>query len=298
MREIAEKEEIQKSGSVEVLRARMIKEKILSDIDFSWEGIQAIPHKKLGEILKIFGIKSSGSHKERRRRIWLHLNYDSRRMTLERLVEMDKDTLHELCRRLEMPMSGTRTILMGRVAGVLTNQSKGWGRIKRSLHRNGIQVISSDLEIKETVGKNNESLVIEKFDEDISIAYLEDAKELMIMDIDKENSIVQGNLLSIQARVTELERMVGTILREYGGTWGFLEKDLLIRLVERRGWPITENKVRDRLLLVATDIAENKGGSIDKLETNQKVLRYEIGPLINRIRMKMKNSEDLFKKKK
>ena len=127
---------------------------------------------------------------------------------------MDKDTLHVLCSRVEMPMSGTRTILMLRVAGVLTNQSKGWGRIKRSLHRNGIQVISSDLEIKETIGKNNESLVIEKFDEDISTAYLEDEKELMIMDIDKENSIVQGNLLSIQARVTELERMVGTILRE------------------------------------------------------------------------------------
>ena len=298
LREIAEKEGIQKSGSVEVLRARIIKEKILSEIDFSWEGIQAIPHKKLGEILKIFGIKSSGSHKERRRRIWLHLNYDSRRMTLERLVEMDKDTLHELCRRLEMPMSGTRTILMGRVAGVLTNQSKGWGRIKRSLHRNGIQEINIDFETHDKIDEKKESMTIEKFDEDISTAYLEDAKELMIMDIDRENSIVQGNLLSIQARVAELERMVGTILREYGGKWGVLEKDLLIRLIERRGWPIDENKVRERLLFVATDIAENKGGSIDKLESDKKVLRYEIKPVINRIRMKMKDSEDFLKKEK
>ena len=141
LRKIAESEGIQKSGSVEVLRARIIKQRILSEIDLSWEGIQGTAHVELGEILKIFGIKSSGSHKERRRRLWLHLNFDSRRMTIERLVEMDKETLYELCRKLEMPVSGTRTVLMGRVAGVLTNQSKGWGRIKRSLHRNGVQII-------------------------------------------------------------------------------------------------------------------------------------------------------------
>ena len=87
-------------------------------------------------------------------------------------------------------------------------------------------------------------------------------------------------------------------MREYGGKWGVLEKDLLIRLIERRGWPIDENKVRERLLLVATDIAENKGGSIDKLESDKKVLRYEIKPVINRIRMKMKDSEDFLKKEK
>ena len=115
LRKIAESEGIQKSGSVEVLRARMIKQKVLSEIDLSWEGIQGTSHGELGEILKIFGIKSSGSHKERRRRLWLHLNFDSRRMTIERLVDMDKDTLYELCRRLEMPLTGTRTILMGRV---------------------------------------------------------------------------------------------------------------------------------------------------------------------------------------
>ena len=69
-------------------------------------------------------------------------------------------------------------------------------------------------------------------------------------------------------------------------------------MIERRGWPIDENKVRERLLLVATDIAENKGGSIDKLESDKKVLRYEIKPVINRIRMKMKDSEDFLKKEK
>ena len=295
LREIAEREEIQKSGSVEVLRARIIKQKILSGIDLSWEGIQGTPHKELGEILRIFGIKSSGSHKERRRRLWLHLNFDSRRMTIERLAEMDKDTLYELCRRLEMPLSGTRTILMGRVAGVLTNQSKGWGRIKRSLHRNGIEIIDLGVEKEELVEDIVENVNSEVFQEEIPKAYLEDARELMIIDIDKESSVIQGNLLAIQARIPELERMVSTILREYRGEWSSLEKNLLIRLVERRGWPIMEDKVKERLLMVATDIAENKGGIIKKISDEKKILQYEVKPLIDRIRLKMKQSDEVLK---
>ncbi len=294
LRKIAESEGIQKSGSVEVLRARMIKQKVLSEIDLSWEGIQGTSHGELGEILKIFGIKSSGSHKERRRRLWLHLNFDSRRMTIERLVDMDKDTLYELCRRLEMPLTGTRTILMGRVGGVLTNQSKGWGRIKRSLHRNGVQMIDLNEELDDTEG-GDEIFEFEENKEDFSKAYLEDARETMIIDIDKENSIIQGHLLAIQARIPELERIVSTILKEYGGEWSNSEKELLIRLVKRRGWPIEENKVKERLLMVATDMAENKGGSINMTRDSKKELKYEVKPIIERIKIKMKESEKFIK---
>tara|TARA_B100001113_G_scaffold89742_2_gene71805 strand:- start:26596 stop:27525 length:930 start_codon:yes stop_codon:yes gene_type:complete len=294
LRKIAESEGIQKSGSVEVLRARLIRQKILSNIDLSWEGIQGTAHSELGEILKIFGIKSSGSHKERRRRLWLHLTFDSRRMTIERLVEMDKDTLYELCRKLEMPVSGTRTILMGRVAGVLTNQSKGWGRIKRSLHRNGVQIIDLNLEIDDIEGEDEIS-EFEEIKKDFSKAYLEDAREMMIIDIDKENLIIQGHLLAIQARIPELERIVSTILKEYGGEWSNLEKNLLMRLVKRRGWPIEESKVKERLLMVATDMAENKGGSINIIGDSKKELKYEVKPIIDRIKIKMKESEKFIK---
>jgi hypothetical protein len=297
LKEVAEREGFQKSGSVEVLRARLIKQKILSEIDLSWEGIQGTDHRELGEILKIFGIKSSGSHKERRRRLWLHLNFDSRRMTIERLAEMDKETLYELCLRLEMPLTGTRTILMGRVAGVLTNQSKGWGRIKRSLHRNGIQIIDLNIEEKRDIEDHAGNNEFERIDQDLSKAYLEDATEMMIIDIDKETSIVQGNLLAIQARVPELERIVSTILKEYGGEWTNLEKDLLIRLVNRRGWPIMEQNVKERLLMVATDIAENKGGLINISRKNKKPPHYDVKTVIERIKMKMQESEKFFKDK-
>ena len=139
LRQRAEDSGTSKSGSVEVLRARLISNLVLAEVDFSWEGIQSMPHKEIGEVLKVFGIKSSGSHKERRQRLWLHLSYDSRRMTIENLAEMNRDDLHEMCKKLELDLTGNRTVLMGRVAGVLTSQINGWGRIKRSLRRNGLQ---------------------------------------------------------------------------------------------------------------------------------------------------------------
>ena len=61
----------------------------MSEHDLSWEGIQAMSHQELGDTLKIFGIESSGSTK--RQRLWLHLNHDSRRLTVENLAEMERD---------------------------------------------------------------------------------------------------------------------------------------------------------------------------------------------------------------
>ena len=268
LRSRAEESGVSKSGSVEVLRARLISNLVLSDIDLSWEGIQSMSHKEMGEVLKVFGIKSSGSHKERRQRLWLHLNYDSRRMTIENLAEMNRDDLHEMCKSLELELTGNRTVLMGRVAGVLTSQMKGWGRIKRSLKRNGIQTSSStNIEQEEKDADHNPiEIPQEDFQAIPSQALLEDAADSIIIGIDNQSNHIQGDLLTIHARVGDLERMVGTILRSHGGSWGEAEKDLLLRLADRRGWPIGEQFVRHRVLMVATNIAEVKGASMASAE--------------------------------
>ena len=284
----AEESGISKSGSVEVLRARLISKLVLSDMDLSWEGIQSMSHKEMGEVLKVFGIKSSGSHKERRQRLWLHLNYDSRRMTIENLAEMNRDDLHEMCKSLELELTGNRTVLMGRVAGVLTSQMRGWGRIKRSLRRNGIRTSSQTKIEKEE--KDAESASIEVPSEDFqaipSQALLEDAGDSILIGIDNQSSHVQGDLLTIHARVGDLERMVGTILRSHGGSWGEAEKDLLLRLVDRRGWPIDEQFVRHRILMVATNIAEIKGASMESDE-NRILAMEDVESAIERIRSKL-----------
>ncbi len=288
LRSRAEESGVSKSGSVEVLRARLISNLVLSDMDLSWEGVQSMSHKEMGEVLKVFGIKSSGSHKERRQRLWLHLNYDSRRMTIENLAEMNRDDLHEMCKSLELELTGNRTVLMGRVAGVLTSQMRGWGRIKRSLKRNGIQN-SPPMKIEQEE-KDTDSVPIEVSTEDFqaipSQALLEDAADSILIGIDNQSNHVQGDLLTIHARVGDLERMVGTILRSHGGSWGEAEKDLLLRLADRRGWPIEDQFVRHRVLMVATNIAEVKGASMASKENTIRAME-DAESTIERVRSKL-----------
>ena len=288
LRSRAEESGVSKSGSVEVLRARLISNLVLSDMDLSWEGVQSMSHKEMGEVLKVFGIKSSGSHKERRQRLWLHLNYDSRRMTIENLAEMNRDDLHEMCKSLELELTGNRTVLMGRVAGVLTSQMRGWGRIKRSLKRNGIQN-SPSMKIEQEE-KDTDSVPIEVYTEDFqaipSQALLEDAADSILIGIDNQSNHVQGDLLTIHARVGDLERMVGTILRSHGGSWGEAEKDLLLRLADRRGWPIDDQFVRHRVLMVATNIAEVKGASMASKENTIRAME-DAESTIERVRSKL-----------
>jgi len=301
LRNRAEEAGLSKSGSVEVVRARLIQHHILGDDDLSWEGIQSMTHKEIGEVLKVFGIKSSGSHKERRQRLWLHLNFDSRRLTVERLAEMDRGTLQELCQKLEARVTGSRTVLMARVGGVLTNQANGWGRIKRSLWRSGIPDVSEgvaevefedvveevEAEFEESSAEPEEEV---DFQRTAAEAVLEDASDALVFDLDKAESSVQGALLTIQARVEDLERMVGTILRGHGGHWGEEEQILLIKLAERRGWPLDEDEVRLRVRRVATNIAEIKGGSLGEGESRS---RINSDATLERVREKMRHAETL-----
>jgi len=301
LRNRAEEAGLSKSGSVEVVRARLIQHHILGEDDLSWEGIQSMTHKEIGEVLKVFGIKSSGSHKERRQRLWLHLNFDSRRLTVERLAEMDRGTLQELCQKLEARVTGSRTVLMARVGGVLTNQANGWGRIKRSLWRSGIPDVSEGVaevefeDVVEEVEAEFEESPAEPegevdFQRTAAEAVLEDASDALVFDLDKAESSVQGALLTIQARVGDLERMVGTILRGHGGHWGEEEQILLIKLAERRGWPLDEDEVRSRVRRVATNIAEIKGGSLGEGESRG---RINSDATLERVREKMRHAETL-----
>ena len=135
LKDTASEAGIPRTGSVERLRIRLIQSIIIPEEDLSWDGIQDISNQQLTDLLKIFGIKSSGSQKDKRQRIWLHIYHDPKKLTIDSLAEMNRDDLHELCARLEMPRSGNKTQLVGRVAGVLSNQEGAWGRIKRSVKR-------------------------------------------------------------------------------------------------------------------------------------------------------------------
>tara|TARA_B100001175_G_scaffold314967_1_gene325451 strand:+ start:12064 stop:13074 length:1011 start_codon:yes stop_codon:yes gene_type:complete len=298
LRELAESKKISKSGSVEVLRARLIQSLALQDLDLSWDGIQSMSHNELGEVLKIFGIKSSGSQRERRQRLWLHLNFDSRRMTIEKLAGMDRDDLHELCIRLEAPLTGNRTVLMGRVAGVLTNQLNGWGRIKRSLRRNGIKVPLDSMKIEtDEIEDGSLNLVGTDFHSDSPIAVIEDAYDSLVLGIDTLDQVTQEDLRVISASVGDLDRVIGTILRGSGGIWGENQKELLLRLAKRRGWPVSEEIVKSRFMRISTDIAEIRGariGNFAKLTGNSYLREKVVSETsMKRIRDKMNQASFL-----
>ena len=135
LKEIASVSELPKNGPVEIVRARLIKNLVLTDSDLSKENIKAIKNKHLGEILGVFGLKKSGSIRERRQRLYLHLYEDPKLLTAENLDSMNKQDIHALCKILELPLTGDKQTLLVRVAGVLASQQGSWGKVKKSLKR-------------------------------------------------------------------------------------------------------------------------------------------------------------------
>ncbi len=138
LKEIAANHSISRTGSVERLRVRLIEQLILDEEELAWDGIQDMSNRHLTDVLKVFGIKSSGSHKDKRQRLWLHVHQDPKTLSIDTLPDMNRDDLHELCARLEMPRSGNKTQLVARVGGVLSSQEGAWGRIKRSVKRGAV----------------------------------------------------------------------------------------------------------------------------------------------------------------
>ena len=137
LKEIASAYGLAKNGSVEYLRAQLIRDLILSEWDLTLDGLKNILNSDLGNLLGVFGIKKTGSLRTRRQRLYLHLNHDPKQLKEENLDKMTKADLHALCKALELPRSGNRQTLLIRVAGVLSAQHKNWGTIKRSLKRGG-----------------------------------------------------------------------------------------------------------------------------------------------------------------
>ncbi len=137
LRSIAAAYDVQRSGGVDLLRARLIRELVLDEWDLSEDGIAQLKNNEMGGILGAFGIKKTGSIRARRQRLYLHLNHDAKALTVDSLNERTKEELHALAKALELPVSGTKQTLQARIAGVLEMQRGAWGPIKRSLRRDG-----------------------------------------------------------------------------------------------------------------------------------------------------------------
>ena len=273
-----------------MLRASLIRHHVLSDLDLSWEGIQSFSNRELGDLLRIFGVKASGSHKERRQRIWLHVTQDANRLTVESLATMERQKLVDLCRNLEIPSNGPRTVLMGHVAGVLASQRRAWGHIKRSLRRNGL-LGSPKLETTKVRTSEGDSKVGVRVPD---VASLEDVSDLLLHALENGEPEDSRVLQTLSSDPGKFGRMVGTVGLVRGPIWGQSSTDLLISIMSVRGLKIISERARRDIHLAASRIAECWVGDSDGMLEGVDVesLRYrfddigveELGSMIRKSR--------------
>ena len=284
LKEIASVSELPKNGPVEIVRARLIKNLVLTDWDLSKENIKAIKNKHLGDILGVFGLKKSGSIRERRQRLYLHLYEDPKLLTAENLDSMNKQDIHALCKILELPLTGDKQTLLVRVAGVLASQQGSWGKVKKSLKRKNenakakivIPNPSDDEEVSETTIQASVDRFIQEHPEGWSF---EDESELRNnlaedgLDISRVevSSTIDEALRSVQDE-NEVEEQVPQMNQSAPSIAGAVEIDSLEReaaiLEVQSRMAEIESAARDFLTVSSTSNSQDFEAFIDSLSNH------------------------------
>ena len=274
LKEIASAYGLAKNGSVEYLRAQLIRDLILPDWDLTLDGLKSILNSDLGELLGVFGIKKTGSLRTRRQRLYLHLNHDPKQLKEENLDKMTKDELHALCKALELPRSGNRQTLLIRVAGVLSAQHKNWGTIKRSLKRGGGSVsipVPGDTE-EETQSPSIEEEV-ESFVTDHPEGWTFEEESDLIESM--EESGIDTSLSEVAASIEEnltlhhtpVEEPVPPMLQELSSEEPTLEEEAALLEISSRQAEV-EAAARDYLLVGSTTDMEDMNTFISSLSSH------------------------------
>ncbi|DAC23971.1 MAG TPA: hypothetical protein HA345_02675 [Candidatus Thalassarchaeaceae archaeon] len=277
LKEIAANHSISRTGSVERLRVRLIEQLILDEEELAWDGIQDMSNRHLTDVLKVFGIKSSGSHKDKRQRLWLHVHQDPKTLSIDTLPDMNRDDLHELCARLEMPRSGNKTQLVARVGGVLSSQEGAWGRIKRSVKRGAvapakvpapqkeapipventpIQENTMDVPAIEEDTPEEETVVEAPLDEVVP----DEATEDHVADTRPLSSTIEAGaeiaLNDLQSREAE----VRSLIRDFLLLGDQTPEDItaFIEDLKPRGFAVQHSIVRDAILDLVAEMAERR----------------------------------------
>ena len=241
LRDLAIEHDIPKTGNVEQLRAKLIGKLVLSHIDLSDSGIKSMQNNDLTEVLGIFGIKKSGSKKSKMQRLWLHLNEDPKKLNVSNIGEMTREELHAYCVSLDLPRSGTKNVLMGRVAGVLSSEEKGWGKVKKSLRTGKKEATPNNI-----AAPTNEPAPA-----------IDDAAEEVVMVVEEPEPIIPSpitldeggseSLVKLESRRAELT----SHLREFLLIGKEQDEEDILAFIEdlgRLGFGIQHAVVRDRIL--------------------------------------------------
>jgi hypothetical protein len=275
LKEIASAYGLAKNGSVEYLRAQLIRDLILPEWDLTLDGLKNILNNDLGRLLGVFGIKKTGSLRTRRQRLYLHLNHDPKQLKEENLDKMTKEELHALCKALELPRSGNRQTLLIRVAGVLSAQHKNWGTIKRSLKRGGgsveIPYPSEDDEETVTTAPSIEEKVDAFVSEHPDGWSFEDESNL-IESIEEQTDTSLSDVAasieeSLTSHIVESEQTVPPMMQELSTEEPTLEEEAaLLEITSRRAE--VEAAARDYLLVGSTTDMDDMNTFITSLSNH------------------------------
>ncbi|MBJ13873.1 MAG: hypothetical protein CMB70_00685 [Euryarchaeota archaeon] len=275
LKEIASAYGLAKNGSVEYLRAQLIRDLILPEWDLTLDGLKNILNNDLGRLLGVFGIKKTGSLRTRRQRLYLHLNHDPKQLKEENLDKMTKEELHALCKALELPRSGNRQTLLIRVAGVLSAQHKNWGTIKRSLKRGGgsveIPYPGEDDEETVTTTPSIEEKVDAFVNEHPEGWSFEDESNL-IESIEEETDTSLSDVAasieeSLTSHIVETEQTVPPMMQELSTEEPTLEEEAALLEINSRRAEV-EAAARDYLLVGSTTDADDMNTFIASLSNH------------------------------
>ncbi len=276
LKEIASAYGLAKNGSVEYLRAQLIRDLILSDWDLTLDGLKNILNSDLGSLLGVFGIKKTGSLRTRRQRLYLHLNHDPKQLKEENLDKMTKEELHALCKALELPRSGNRQTLLIRVAGVLSAQHKNWGTIKRSLKRGGGSVsIPSPSDTEEVEESETPSIqeTVETFVSEHPEGWTFEQESELIETIEETqmdaslHDVASSIEESLTTHTIENEQPVPPMLQELSSEEPTLEEEAALLEISSRRAEV-EAAARDYLLVGSTTDVEDMNTFIASLSNH------------------------------
>ncbi len=274
LKEIAAAYGLAKNGSVEYLRAQLIRDLILPDWDLTLDGLKNILNSDLGDLLGVFGIKKTGSLRTRRQRLYLHLNHDPKQLKEENLDKMTKEELHALCKALELPRSGNRQTLLIRVAGVLSAQHKNWGTIKRSLKRGGGSVsIPTPGDAEDETSSPSIEEEVESFVNEHPEGWTFEEESDLIETI--EDSGIEASLSEVAASIeetltshrVEVEQPVPPMLQELSSEEPTLEEEAALLEISSRRAEV-EAAARDYLLVGSTTDMDDMNTFISSLSNH------------------------------
>ena len=276
LKEIASAYGLAKNGSVEYLRAQLIRDLILPDWDLTLDGLKNILNSDLGDLLGVFGIKKTGSLRTRRQRLYLHLNHDPKQLKEENLDKMTKRNYTLCAKRWNFHVQAIAkhfSFVLQAFSPLNTRigvQSNVLSRGVVALSRSPTPGESEDEEIQPTsIQEEVESFVSEHPE---GWTFEEESELIETMDdggIDTSLSDVAASIEeTLVSHRNEIEQPVPPMLQELSSVEPTLEEEAALLEISSRRAEV-EAAARDYLLVGSTTDTEDMNTFISSLSNRQ-----------------------------